>query len=57
MAYVPGYTHDLFISYAHGDDREWTMLFVSRLETALKQRLGAPPAVWVDTDFHLIVAC
>jgi hypothetical protein len=23
MASVPGFDHDVFISYAHGDDRDW----------------------------------
>ncbi len=50
MAYVPGYRHDLFISYAHGDDREWIALLVARLEPALKQRLGIRPAIWIDDD-------
>jgi len=50
MAYVPGYRHDLFVSYAHGDDREWISLFVARLQPALKQRLGVPAEVWIDDD-------
>lgn len=50
MAYVPGYAHDVFISYAHGDDREWIALLVARLEPALKQRLGIKPVVWIDDE-------
>ena len=50
MAYVPGYTHDVFVSYAHGDDREWIALLAARLEPALKQRLGTKPAIWIDDD-------
>ena len=50
MAYVPGYRHDLFISYAHGDDREWIDRFVDRLEPALTQRLGFKPTIWIDED-------
>lgn len=50
MAYVPGYAHDVFISYAHGDDREWIALLVARLEPALKQRLGLKPVVWIDDE-------
>src|SRR3954471_13818749 len=50
MAYVPGYQHDVFISYAHGDDRDWIERLVDKLEPALKQRLGFKPAVWIDDD-------
>jgi hypothetical protein len=50
MGYVPGYRHDLFISYAHGDDREWINRFVDRLEPALTQRLGFRPVIWIDED-------
>jgi TIR domain len=48
MAYVPGYRHDLFISYAHGDDRDWINRLVDRLEPALSQRLGINPSIWID---------
>ncbi len=50
MAYVPGYQHDLFISYAHGDDRDWISRLVDRLEPALTQRLGVKPNIWIDDD-------
>ncbi len=50
MAYVPGYQHDVFISYAHGDDREWINRLVSRLESAVKQRLGITPSIWIDDE-------
>jgi hypothetical protein len=50
MAYVPGYQHDVFISYAHGDDRAWIERLVDKLEPALKQRLGFKPSVWIDDD-------
>lgn len=50
MAYVPGYQHDLFISYAHGDDREWITRLVDRLESAVKQRLGIKASLWIDDD-------
>lgn len=53
MAYVPGYRHDLFVSYAHGDDRAWVARFVDRLEVTLTQRLGFKPSVWIDeTDLR-----
>jgi len=48
MAFVPGYQHDLFISYAHEDDREWINRLIDRLEPALKQRLGVKISIWVD---------
>jgi hypothetical protein len=48
MAYVPGYQHDLFISYAHGDDRDWINRLVDRLEPVLSQRLGIKPSIWID---------
>ena len=50
MPYVPGYQHDVFVSYAHGDDREWVNRFVDRLETALTQRLGIKASIWIDAD-------
>ncbi len=50
MAYVPGYQFDVFISYAHGDDRPWINALVERLEFAVKQRLGIKPALWIDDD-------
>ncbi len=50
MPYVPGYEHDVFISYAHGDDRDWINRLVDRLQPALKQRLGIPPNIWIDDD-------
>lgn len=49
MAFVPGFEHDLFISYAHGDDREWINLFVDRLRTALNRLLPGAD-VWIDKD-------
>lgn len=48
MAYVPGYQHDIFISYAHGDDREWINRFVDRLAVGLKRRLSAETSIWID---------
>jgi TIR domain len=50
MAYVPGYQHDIFISYAHGDARDWIDRLCDRLEPALKQRLGIKPSIWIDDD-------
>ena len=50
MGYVPGYGHDVFVSYAHGDDREWLNRLVDRLETALTQRVGTKAGIWIDQD-------
>ena len=48
MAYIPGFDHDVFISYAHGDDREWINRLIDRLKLWLKQRLGTEPSIWID---------
>ena len=46
MAFVPGFQHDVFVSYARADDiadasgRGWVSQFVDFLTCALKQRLG-----------------
>jgi len=48
MAFVPGYKHDLFVSYAHVDDREWISRFVGRLESLLRNKLGDSADVWLD---------
>ena len=50
MGYVPGFAHDVFVSYAHGDDRVWVTRLVDRLEPALKQRLGIKTDLWVDDE-------
>jgi hypothetical protein len=50
MAYVPGFQHDVFVSYAHGDDREWIGRFVERVTSALDRRLGTRTSVWLDAD-------
>ena len=39
-AYVPGFDHDLFLSYAHGDSREWIGALENSLRQELKQALG-----------------
>ncbi|MGH9719026.1 MAG: TIR domain-containing protein [Bryobacteraceae bacterium] len=49
MAFVPGFDHDVFVSYAHGDDRDWIHRFVDRLELALRRRLPGA-SVWIDKD-------
>jgi hypothetical protein len=50
MAYVPGFQHDVFISYAHGDDREWIAGFVQLLQRTLDRRLGTRIDIWMDED-------
>lgn len=46
MAYVPGYQHDVFVSYAHADDvldaagHRWVSRFIELLREALRQRLA-----------------
>ncbi len=50
MGYVPGFEHDIFVSYAHGDDRSWVNRLVDRLEPALKQRLGIKADIWIDDE-------
>ena len=53
MAFVPGFQHDVFVSYAHGDDRGWINRFLDRLSSAVKLRLGVEADVWIDeADLH-----
>jgi hypothetical protein len=49
MAYVPGFQHDVFISYAHGDDRSWIDRVLDRLRPTLARNLPGAD-VWVDND-------
>jgi len=49
MAFVPGFDHDVFISYAHGDDRDWINRFLDRLQPALNRLLPGTD-IWVDKD-------
>lgn len=54
MAVVPGFKHDVFISYAHFDnepdtqDIRWVSRFQADLKTALRQRLGVEPEIFFD---------
>jgi hypothetical protein len=50
MAYVPGFQHDVFVSYAHGDDRPWIDAFVKRLQSDLDDKLGSATDVWLDAE-------
>ena len=56
MSYVPGFKHDIFISYAHRDDAPitpngwgWVRHFAKRLEDEVSQHLGRQPSIWIDT--------
>ena len=56
MAYVPGYSHDVFVSYAHDDNemvrfpngQGWVDTLVDKLHRLLKPRLGSR-----DLEFFL----
>jgi hypothetical protein len=62
MAFVPGYDHDIFISYAHVDDEPldaspgpeqpagWVERLYRHVEKALARRIGRPEAfhIWFD---------
>ena len=59
MAYVPGYEHDVFVSYAHVDDEPepgettgWVTTLVSSLKSKLASKLGRSDAfsVWMDHE-------
>jgi hypothetical protein len=55
MSYVPGFKHDVFISYAHVDDEPiakgedgWVTTLVSKLRKFLDQYLGQRSSLWID---------
>jgi hypothetical protein len=55
MGYLPGFDHDIFISYAHVDNdpltegqKGWIDSFHKTLETRLTGLLGTEPKVWRD---------
>src|SRR5215472_5211678 len=57
MAYVSGYDHDVFVSYAHADEAadasgKWATQFVDCLRGALKLRLGGSEElrIFFDTE-------
>ena len=59
MAYVPGFGHDIFISYSHlnnpqGDDggEGWVSRFHRRLEAELRQVAGKELGVWRDLNLE-----
>lgn len=47
-SYVPGFSSDLFISYAHGDDPDWLRGFEQALAREVRSRLGCEIRVWQD---------
>jgi hypothetical protein len=55
MGIVPGFKHDLFVSYTHIDNASdaqgvpWVSQFQLDLKNALCQRLGREPAIFFDT--------
>ena len=64
MAYVPGFEHDVFLSYAHLDNLpdplrvQWVNDFHADLKTAIQQQLGEEIKLFFDTkdlppDEHL----
>jgi len=48
MAYVPGFNHDLFLSYAHDDSPEWIRALEESLRQQLQERLGDRIHIWQD---------
>ena len=53
MAYIPGFENDIFVSYAHGDDRGWIDRLIDSLRPVLKRSLGIEPTFWIDKlDLH-----
>ena len=49
-AFVPGFEHDLFISYAHQDDERWVQAFEEELSDEVSRRLGLPLSIWQDSS-------
>jgi hypothetical protein len=65
MAFIPGYEHDVFVSYAHVDDQPfidaaaglerssgWVSTLVRHLKNELAQKIGRSDAlsVWFDSN-------
>ena len=48
-AFVPGFENDLFVSYAHGEDKRWMQAFEEELRDEVSRRLGLAISVWQDT--------
>src|SRR5262245_56161538 len=61
MAFVPGFQHDVFVSYAHVDDmpipgvdQGWVTTFIRHLQIRLSQSLGRTDAysLWMDYRYQ-----
>jgi TIR domain len=50
MAYVPGFDHDLFLSYSHNDSPEWIRALEESLRQQLRERLGHHVDIWQDKN-------
>lgn len=56
MPYMAGFTHDIFISYAHSDNeadlfgQQWISTFVSDLKRQLRFHLGVEPDAFFDNS-------
>ena len=50
VAFVPGFDHDVFISYAHIDNERsrWVTKLAKELELRLAEQLGGRPMIWMD---------
>jgi len=48
-AFVPKFQNDLFISYAHEDDKRWVQAFEDELHDEVSRRLGLSISIWQDT--------
>jgi CMP-2-keto-3-deoxyoctulosonic acid synthetase len=56
-AVVPGFAHDVFVSYSHIDDRAvgkpgWVTSFATRLRNQLSVELGRDASVWFDVRLN-----
>lgn len=49
MAFVPGYRHDLFLSYSHAET-VWVEAFRKALCQEFQERAGKPVSVWQDNQ-------
>jgi TIR domain len=49
MAFVPGYKHDLFLSYAH-PEAAWVEAFRRALSQEFEERVGKPVTIWQDSQ-------
>src|SRR5262245_27717102 len=57
MAFVPGYEHDVFVSYVHNDDSPlypggtgWVRTLVDTLDPCMRRKLGTNFKLWMDPE-------